>query len=192
MAPSPVPLSDQPPDAAQQAERRHHEVNGMGRAPQIAKVGEHPVSQNHNNGLATYNVAGPSTQPHAVSKSEMNGSTSSKLSPSMPPPSTSSRHGSPNGPSTPLSLKAQGKAKAVDDRDASAQKALPDGNHHLSHSRLFSSPSPPPTGNAPNHVALADLAAELNYEGDGLIPLGAIVERVATEAYNEIHNLGET
>lgn len=62
----------------------------------------------------------------------------------------------------------------------------------LSHPRVFNSPSPPPTGSGPGQVPLELLTSELAHEDDQPIPLAAIVERVTSEAYETLQNLGET
>lgn len=74
----------------------------------------------------------------------------------------------------------------------SVSSFLPDGVIPASHSQLFRTPSPPATGDLRGQARLEDLKAELNSESDGLIPLAAVVERVASESYDTLLNLGET
>ncbi|CAO1624298.1 unnamed protein product [Parajaminaea phylloscopi] len=98
-------------------------------------------------------------------------------------------------PAPPPSLKAQGKARATEaqrDEVVSSRASLPGGSAFVSHSRLFRSPSPPQTGQEEGQQSLDALKAELNNEADGLIPLAAVVERVASESYDTLLNLGET
>lgn len=93
------------------------------------------------------------------------------------------------------SEKVQGKSKASMDTPSclpSPPRPLPDGQSYLTHSHLFHSPSPPPTGTREMEVPLDSLKSELNNESDGLIPLAAVVERVASESYDTLLNLGET
>lgn len=87
-----------------------------------------------------------------------------------------------------LSQKAQGKARQIE------QASLPSADVYIPPSKLFSSPSPPATGNdaAGGQIPLDVLKSELNSEDDGLIPLAAIIERVSSEAYETLQNLGET
>lgn len=98
-------------------------------------------------------------------------------------PSTSSSSSTTVAPLPPpspaaMSPRAQGKAKAAPPSPLPTQQ-------HLSHSQLFRTPSPPP-------ASIDDLKGELNNEAGGLIPLAAIIERVASEAYDGLLNLGET
>jgi hypothetical protein len=63
----------------------------------------------------------------------------------------------------------------------------------LSHSQIFRATSPPRTEHDKRGDFLVDvLKSELNQEDGGLIPLAAVIERVASEAYETLQNLGET
>lgn len=103
---------------------------------------------------------------------------------------TTNGHLSPPPQPVPLSQKAQGKARQLD----APLPSLPSSGVFIPPSRLFSSPSPPPTGDdqQSGQIPLDALKSELNNEDDGLIPLAAIIERVASEAYETLQNLGET
>lgn len=115
-------------------------------------------------------------------------------------PSTSNGHLFPPHapPHAAISIKAQGKARAVDDatssplRRARRPSDINVGSQYVPPSRLFASPSPPPTGSGPRSISIEALKSELNFEDDAAIPLAAVVERVASEAYETLQNLGET
>lgn len=156
------------------------------------------------NGSAGSNVlnSGPAgRRPMTASSGSANGtlppleaSSPAKSNGHLSPPASDSTFMRPA-----LSLKAQGKVKAVESRAAgtktsrSTSPPIPGTGVKLSHSQMFRAASPPRTGHDKGGEVLLDmLRSELNQEDGGLIPLAAVIERVASEAYETLQNLGET
>ncbi|CAO1623278.1 unnamed protein product [Sympodiomycopsis kandeliae] len=154
-------------------------------------------SASSSNGNGSHQAPSPASVPGT--KAHLSPPSSATPIRSAPQPSTSSSHvfaiptppASASAPtpastsSAALSQKAQGKARQID-------ADLPNQGSYIPPSRLFSSPTLPQTGSDGGQVPLEKLSAELNQEDDAYIPLAAILERVSSEAYDTLQNLGET
>ncbi|PWN18041.1 MED14-domain-containing protein [Microstroma glucosiphilum] len=154
-------------------------------------------------------IAGPNVQSSEPADRKPMTSSSASANGSLMPlnassPSKSNGHLSPPASDPtfmrpPLSLKAQGKVKAVEapavvtKTSRSTSPPIPGSGVKLSHSQMFRASSPPRTGHDKRGGILLDgLKSELNQEDGGLIPLAAVIDRVASDAYETLQNLGET